>query len=452
MASPPAPWAEGLAIDLLLLIIAGLCCQADRASFASVCQRWREAAKLAKPVRSQIPWLLLPSPSSTPSIFSFFSGLRRRIRSLPADFRRERLCGSHPGGWVAVALGPFGGHLLANIFSGARVGLPHRLMQLPSPILRVTPVLIRAVMLSAAPTAAHCVAGALVCGASNVAFCCPGDSHWFAYPEIDGLQDMVYYAGEEEEKRGFYVLEGLGDVQVLSFDIIQVKSAPTVMKYVVRAKSIKYVMPEQAPDTMLSSLPASTCRTGYLVVSRAKLLKVLRYYSRDDQTGARRTLLFRVFEMQISSDHRASWMELDNLDGRVLFVGRGCSRAFEASQLHGFNGGSIYYLDDAEFDVMPCLQNEAEYPSSDMGMYSMRGTTVRPSLDAPSANMRPATYGAKTYLTRFVNGDNGNQQSSVVEMTEDEARRSTGGEIIGTRWSILSEPQSKFSPPIWFCP
>ncbi|CAO2190497.1 unnamed protein product [Urochloa humidicola] len=452
MAPPPAPWANDLLIDILLLIFTELCCLADRASFALVRRRWREVAELAKPVSSQIPWLLLPSPSPTPSIISFFSGFRRRIQSLPADFRSERLCGSYPGGWVAVALGPFGEHLLSNIYSGARINLPHRLIDLD--IWTVTPVLIRAVMLSAAPTAASCVAGALVCGTSNLAFCNPGDSHWFRYPEIEDLQDMVYYAGEEEKMRGFHVLTGLGDVRVLSFEVVNGEGR----RFSIKATSIDYKMPEQAPDTLLSSLPACFSRTGYLVVSPQKLLMVVRYYCRNSQTGARQTKLFRVFEMQVKASAQGDqcsrvWMELDNLDSGVLFVARGSSRAYEASELRRFVGGSIYYLDDAEFNVLPYLQNEGEFPCSDMGMYSMPGTTVRrPGLDAPNADMRPGIYGAKTYLKCWSFDDDGANEQYLVEMTEDEEQRSAGGKIIGTRWSILSEPQSKFSPPIWLCP
>ncbi|RCV25660.1 hypothetical protein SETIT_5G183100v2 [Setaria italica] len=523
---PPTPWADGLSIDLLLLIVAELCCLADRASFASVCHRWREAAKLAnaKRVPNQIPWLLLPSPAPTPSIFSFLSGARRRIRSFPADFRRERLCGSHPGGWVTVTLGPFGRHLLANIYSRARFNLPHRLKRLP--ISTVTPVLIRAVILSAAPTAANCIAGAMVCGASNIAFCRPGvDSHWYAHPEIRGghprpvggaaavvplpplrtaaqaselrrstlplpvaelrpprrppparveaeapgcgcqdittLQDMVYYEGEAMQ--GFHVLTDLEeDVRVLTFKVVEADAEADASRKTFIQNRSAYLMPERTPDTMLPTLPKSTSRTGYLVVSRKKLLLVTRYYSRDSQSGVRRTLMFRVFEMQVEvsadrlQNHKASWEELEDLDDRVLFVARGCSRAFEASELHGFDGGSIYYLDDAEFDVMPLLQNEAEYRCSDMGMYSMPGTTVRPSLkDARTANKRPSIYGAETYLAWFCRADNANEEAakqSVVEMTEDEGQRRSGGQIVGSRWSILSEPQTKFSPPIWFYP
>ncbi|CAO2165070.1 unnamed protein product [Urochloa humidicola] len=262
---------------------------------------------------------------------------------------------------------------------------------------------------------------------------------------------MVYYAGEEEKMRGFHVLTGLGDVQLLSFKVVKGEGR---RPNAIQAKSIDYKMPEQAPDTLLSSLPACLSRTAYLVVSRQKLLMVVRYYCRNSQTGARQTKLFRVFEMQVKASAQRVWMELDNLDGRVLFVARGSSTAYEASELRRFAGGSIYYLDDAEFDALPYLQNEGEFPCSDMGMYSMAGTTTvrRPGLDAPDANMRPGIYGAKTYLKCWSFGDDSANEQCLVEMTEDEEQRSAGGKIIGTRWSILSEPQSKFSPPIWLCP
>ncbi|KAF8696712.1 hypothetical protein HU200_036338 [Digitaria exilis] len=440
---------------------------ADLTSFSAVCQRWREAAKLAlaqqkRPLPTQIPWLLLPpsSPSTTPSIFSFISGVRRGIRSFPADFARERLIGCHPGGWVAAALGPFGPHLLANVFSGVRVCLPHRLYH--ASFSTVTPVMVRAIVLSAGPTAtaAHCVAGAIVSGTSNLAFCRPGvDSYWHAHGDVDvAIQDMVYYAGVA--MKGFHVLTDLGEVQVMTFNVTHVPGRQPFFKTVAK----RYMM-DRPPNAVLTGLPMPTFRTGYLVESRGKLLMVLRYYTRDVQNRTRRTVLFRVYEMQVKAlgiyrQPVASWTELDGLDGRVLFVGRGCSRAFEASQIKGFNGGSIYYLDDAEFDAKPPLQNGGQYHCTDMGMYSMGATaTVRPGGGAPTddPNMSPgAIYGAKTYLSWVYEkaNDGKDTKKSFVETTIEEEAKHRGSEskIIGTRWSILSEPQSKFSPAIWLSP
>uniref|UniRef100_A0A0A9FFN4 KIB1-4 beta-propeller domain-containing protein n=1 Tax=Arundo donax TaxID=35708 RepID=A0A0A9FFN4_ARUDO len=126
--------------------------------------------------------------------------------------------------------------------------------------------------------------------------------------------------------------------------------------------------------------PLSLSVTRYLVESRGKLLMVLRHHS---GRRARGTLRFRIFEMKlvIAPDglSKASWVELDELSGRVLFLGRGCSRAFEVSQLDAVREGSIYYLDDTRFDISTVLDNGRDFSSADMGMnmYKMLKTRSR---------------------------------------------------------------------------
>ncbi|TVU33839.1 hypothetical protein EJB05_15650, partial [Eragrostis curvula] len=455
MAPPAVSWSDGLTVDLLLLVLLHLHCLADRASFAAVCRSWRQAQllhcqRLAQglvPPPRQISWLLSPSasPSRGPSITSFLSGSMRRIRSLPADLSRARLCGSYPGGWFAAVLGPCGGHVLANLFSDARIGLPHRMRLATFRFSSVTPIIVRAVVLSAAPDTGRCVAGAIVCGSSNVAFCRPGvDQYWTACdPEVSTFQDMVYYEGEA--LRGFHVLSANGNVGVFITDANAGRGDPFVI-----ARDRYYIIGKHYLVGLLPLLPNSTSVTRYLVVSRQQLLMVVRYYCQEGAGGVCRTLLFRVFEMQAVTPsetfHWASWVEMGNLDCRVLFVGRGCSRAYEASELQGFTEGSVYFLDDANFDVSLALGNASEYPCRDVGMYSMSAATGRPSLGAP-------VYGAKTYLSVVDDKASNEAGNKVLVETKEEEALPTASKMLGTRWNFpSSQPFSKFSPPIWFAP
>ncbi|KAK3164616.1 hypothetical protein QOZ80_1AG0021880 [Eleusine coracana subsp. coracana] len=456
----PRSWSDGLHIDLLVLIFLNLHCIADRASFALVCQSWKRAKLLAEtgpfanPPPRQIPWLLYPSRSHGrgPSITSFLSRPSRRIRSLDDDISRGRLCGSYPGGWVAAVLTPWGHQVLFNVFSRARINLPHRMRFVASWFSAVTPVDIRMVVLSSAPnsTGGHsCFAGAIVRGTANVAFCRPGvDEYWSACLHIDeGLLDMVYFDGEDQ-MRGFHVLTEGGHVVAFTTDNnVGTLGTTFVPRY--RYNSLTRLL----PDTMLPYLPSSATPvsiTRYLVVSRQRLLMVARYFSQRS-CGTSRTLLFRVFQMRVvlvepqGRGRMVSWVELDGLDGRVLFIGRGCSRAYEASELPGFNEGRIYFIDDAKTD--PPVASE-DGPSSDIGMYSMSSAVVRPTMDS-------TVYGTKTSLcwTRTMSTATNDQAKTVLkEMTEAEVKAS-GSKIASIRWNFPTEPlSSKLSPPIWVAP
>jgi hypothetical protein len=67
-----------------------------------------------------------------------------------------------------------------------------------------------------------------------------------------------------------------------------------------------------------------------------------------------------------------SWDELETLGGRMLFVGRGCSRSYAVAQYPGFRAG-IYFLDDRSFydeEMMFRGADERHYPCNDNGMWS----------------------------------------------------------------------------------
>ncbi|KAF8780940.1 hypothetical protein HU200_000905 [Digitaria exilis] len=125
-------------------------------------------------------------------------------------------------------------------------------------------------------------------------------------------------------------------------------------------------------------------RARYLVVFDGKLLVVVRFTpSRIEPTSR-----FKVFEETERDDEEGNddpnfpfadyipmscaWSELNTLDGRMLFVGHGCSRSYRVDKYPGFEEG-IYFLDDGEyFDdaVLFSLHQPKRYPCIDNGKWS----------------------------------------------------------------------------------
>ncbi|XP_062186060.1 uncharacterized protein LOC133889627 [Phragmites australis] len=91
------------------------------------------------------------------------------------------------------------------------------------------------------------------------------------------------------------------------------------------------------------------------------------------------TQWFRVFRLDIeepAADDQpdlARWEELvgRELDGRMLFVGRGCSRSFEAAHFRGFAEFMICFLDDHCATEEPAVMGERRYHLTDTGRFSV---------------------------------------------------------------------------------
>ncbi|CAD6257551.1 unnamed protein product [Miscanthus lutarioriparius] len=137
-------------------------------------------------------------------------------------------------------------------------------------------------------------------------------------------------------------------------------------------------------------------RARYLVVSRGELLMVVRF-----TTGANQpTSMFKVFretkrpKMPDGGDFPVAvypweWSEMDTLDGRVLFVGYGCSRSYQADEdkYPGFKPG-IYFLDDGVFceALMVGDANTRPYPCRDNGMWSESEGRIQRCFPPPNSS------------------------------------------------------------------
>ncbi|KAG8055974.1 hypothetical protein GUJ93_ZPchr0001g31831 [Zizania palustris] len=378
MARPPRrSWSDGLPPELVAIIMLQLNCLADRVYFEAVCRAWRSAASFVDGVRRGVPWLLLPSRDA-PSFFSLHSGVTRGL-NVPEAVRGARLCGAYDGGWVAVAADPWRGFSAVNLFSGVRVAFPEKLsLELPYSNTYAAGqhnMLIRSIVFSAPPSSENCVAAAHVSSSSNIAFWKPGMStHWAALGrESDVIQDMIYHSGELLE--GFHVLTNREEVRIYApLGDNPDPDAPLEMIYTTHPMHRR---DDYQPDKAL--LPTSFT-TRYLAESRGRLLMVLRHYTGNQCVG-RRTHMFRIFEMRPSSPAysqpqngaaatEGSWVELPELSGRALFLGRGCSRVVEVAEFDMLQEGTIYYLDDANLDLSTVLNNGSNiYRNTDMGIF-----------------------------------------------------------------------------------
>ncbi|CAO1948096.1 unnamed protein product [Urochloa humidicola] len=382
-------WSE-LPPELLGVVFLHLRCVADRVYFAAACRSWRAAAAAARarsplPPPPQLPWLLLLPSGGAPCFVSPLAGSARRRIFLPHGANGARLCGSHAGGWLAVAAAGWRAYALVNAFSRAWLPLPDR-MRVPRHGI-TTCLVVRAVALSAAPGRGRgCVAAAaIVSGVSNLAFVRPGvDRQWVASEPVQGLQDILYHDGGG--MRGFHAVTADESVTVF----VQDEGVPPggASTYTLRMSRRSYRMRRRDNVPTARTNPSSPAAAGvsrYLVESRGKLLMVVRHFpsvavQHDGGVGAGVAARgFEVLELAVEAlpgggDHAAAaWVELDGgLDGRVLYLARCCSRAFEASSQFGAFREGVYFLDDTGFDISLALSSGGKFPCSDVGWYSGR--------------------------------------------------------------------------------
>ncbi|TVU35792.1 hypothetical protein EJB05_17695, partial [Eragrostis curvula] len=266
----------------------------------------------------QLPWVIFPN-TEAPTFYSALGRNYHRLGRLPPDVRRARFCGSSDGGWLVLALNSSHAYALYNLYSHQRVPLPPEFV---SPRGAVFPLVFRAATLSNPPfqNEFRVAAIVLVANRSPVAFWTMCRDRWFSESLLDVTpQDLIYYGGAfffittDERLATFWPLPppdgGAVIVGRMDYDMQQREDYYDDVGFV------------QGNDQM----------RRYLVQSRGRLLMVVRYIYHE--TG---TEMIRVFRLHVTTPlgnaqvPRAHWEHLgDELDGRMLFLGPGCSRSFE---------------------------------------------------------------------------------------------------------------------------
>jgi hypothetical protein len=397
----PRRWAN-LDIKLVTEIMNRVPCPIDRARMAAVCQAWLAAVAQAEPSTFQLPSLLLP-PADVTGVYCYLSGCREHnMLPLPLPLHGPRYFGSYDGGWFFLACYHSCAHRLLNIRTGDCRALPDVLERHADH--KVHSMVILAATLSSPPDHQHWIAAAIVTYQPDLngphrrhfAFWRAGDK---VALDCDVLPAALVGPGWELEdvacyRDSFHFLTKDGHILVCggAYD-----DNGEVIQVALLALTCCQIEAECSDEQFV--------RARYLVVSRGELLMVVRLAAHRHAP----TSSFKVFRMYITEAddkirglfgsttkpprrttvlphqvwrpirpprHQTSlrtWIELSALGGRMLFVGRGCSRSYEVREYPGFKEG-IFFLDDRSFYdaemTFGGVNERPRYPCNDIGRWS----------------------------------------------------------------------------------
>uniref|UniRef100_I1R5Y2 KIB1-4 beta-propeller domain-containing protein n=1 Tax=Oryza glaberrima TaxID=4538 RepID=I1R5Y2_ORYGL len=324
---PPPPWAD-LPIHIVRGIASRLLCKIDRRFGEGVCRSWREAFLQVGPPPPPLP-LLVVANAGEHAFHCVPSNWRTHPIPIPMPrFAHHRYFGSYDGGWLFLSISQSSRHGLHNINKNVnskrfRFSLPdQRLYQIrPTTAEADKFIVIVAATLSCQPTEPGCVAAGII------------DLHSFPdHPSGHGAGAFLFLTNGEH-------------IREFPQPIFP---PPGTAK---RVRNELYFKPRG--DDGGGGRPVLA---RYLVESRDELLMVVRLGTLEH-----------------------SWIKLADLGGRMLFVGRGCSRSYEAAD--GYPGmEGVYFLDDRSFyDRTTVFKNDdkRKYHRSDIGKWSGSPPQVR---------------------------------------------------------------------------
>ncbi|KAF0913935.1 hypothetical protein E2562_025350 [Oryza meyeriana var. granulata] len=314
----PPPWAD-LATDIVREIASRHLCELDRLRAEALCRSWRAALLPLGPAPPPPP--SRGSSSREPAGLPACLPLRPQQQAHPPllhPARRTRRA-SYDSAWIFLSVRQADHHLLVSLHNyGASIGLPNALRprivvrQFPQPpILVERRIVIVAATLSRQPTEQGCVAAGIICfhrsphDPRQIAFWRMGEQAISgSFPPMNpelGVEDLLYSHGafhfltRGEHIRRFHQRgPRRGDPR----------------RYGVTAKL--YFQRRGDDD----GVTADT-RTPQPRPSPTSAFQVFRREDRDVIND----------DGEVQAEH--SWTELPTLDGRLLFVGRGCSRSYD---------------------------------------------------------------------------------------------------------------------------
>ncbi|EAZ11554.1 hypothetical protein OsJ_01419 [Oryza sativa Japonica Group] len=346
-------------------------CEIDRRHMGRVCNSWRVAlVKLKAPAPPPpLPWLALPeSDDGLPATVScVLSGCRTHAFSVLQGARGARYFGSYDGGWLFLAVG---GQAQCQALLNLKIN-GFQTLDLPNlaPVNSVNPnrdreMAIVAATLSCQPTEQGCIVAGIIESSPNLVAVGHVTRSIAFWRMGDQVVLPVLWALEEdnplmrlEEVEDLLCHHGAFHFLTRAEDVLACEEPPVFYRDSVSLVPANMFFLPRVHDEN------ETVLARYLVGSGKKLLMVVRLAS---GRGQRTTSAFRVFqkkkfntgEEDEPSQNRSAhfeyyWSELDELDGRMLFVGLGCSRSYKAGdgRYPGMEEG-VYFLDDPSIHQM----------------------------------------------------------------------------------------------------
>ncbi|KAG2561178.1 uncharacterized protein LOC120646188 [Panicum virgatum] len=396
MAAPPPPppptSLQDLHVDLLHNILERIPCGVDRGRMSMVCRAWRDAMReqrrllgLLLPRPPPLPRLLLPAPFSvrlfacSARVACVLSACRvhHHLAVVPA---RSRFFGSHDDRWIFVETRLPRSNKAIHLRSGFVRGFPRELQRRTDPHV-VHRMVIHAAALSSWPNDPNYIGAAIV-------------TSWQHPPAVPPYHRCIALWRKGWPRAHDPVPLAHYDAALDAEDLLY-NSVGRCFFFLTQGEHIRICTPVRLRDNELRTdwetirfCPSGRVydqyvRARYLVVSRGELLMVVRFTPQPNQPTSK----FKVFRVAGRNTmvpdayadaypvalYPLEWSELHALDGRILFVGHGCSRSYEARWYPpGFTEG-IYFLDDGEFYDAAVIfgnGNERCYPCSDNGKWS----------------------------------------------------------------------------------
>ncbi|CAO2038146.1 unnamed protein product [Urochloa humidicola] len=191
------------------------------------------------------------------------------------------------------------------------------------------------------------------------------------------FEDVIYF------HHSFYCLTKLEDM-VLYTPVFDKSSPPD--SFLIRKSYLEFDSQSHGAGLFVKG--------RYLVVSRDELIMVVRY----NDLRSTDTCFFALFRAvpPVPSGAGCFWERLPSLDGRMIFVARGCSRCFEARHYPERHEG-VYFLNDETFNqpAMVAFPEEGrKYQCADNGCWPGERKQVKKWCDwhVPSSYTPPMWF------------------------------------------------------------
>uniref|UniRef100_A0A0D9YFN4 KIB1-4 beta-propeller domain-containing protein n=1 Tax=Oryza glumipatula TaxID=40148 RepID=A0A0D9YFN4_9ORYZ len=344
-------------------------CEFDCVHFAAVCRSWRASLEqqAALPLPPALPVLILPL-AERPAVSCVLSNCAIHPAVLPEWPHDARYIGAYDDGWVILSIAPprdSRPHIdLPTEFIAQQDGAPGQEWQLPFSIVAAT--------LSSQPDVDGCVFAGIIS----------------VDPVPRGQRTIGFWRASDR------VIPHLFQTHNPPWDVEDVPSISSP-----KGSTSCHGPDFHGGDPVDWEMRAfehigreydQYVEARYLVESREDLLMVVRCSPYPGQP----TSEFRVFRMaQAGPDdvfpyQHYVWLELPSLEGRMLFVGRGCSRSYDADQYPGFEGGVYFFDDDIQDPAMLPLGVATLFSFNDCGKWT-KNTCLHGGALLPGDRLHP---------------------------------------------------------------
>lgn len=359
---------------------------------------WRVVAGLKHPIPPlepvspppQLPLLLLPCKRSfyvapgrsrTANFMCILGGYINggdgmhclRIRR---DTGGARFFGSFDGGWLFVAQGQTNRHRLLHFNTNTLLMLPDLVSSTGQ--TDPAPMVMLAATLSASPMDEACFGAAVV--EVDMGLDRPDIAFW--HMEEASHPDSVATGLIAHRFHGSYLIEDLvfhhgvfcfltSEENILACTCSLVEDPQGGVRLDVHQEFLEFQEREECLGDFYQSCNYRIA-SRYLVTSRGGLLMIVRYVKHIGWQEETQSAGFGVYEMA-NKGHVLVWSNLNLLNGRLLFLGRGCSRCYESSAFPDCVTEGIHFLDDRDYDkveMMRLIQWDRLYNCEDNGICS----------------------------------------------------------------------------------